>query len=232
MSTPGYPDYARLSAQGGFQLFAVSGTVNSGAILFQGYVGSWPYVNVHTNVNVSADACQVTLVYYSDNTFTTQVGFRVATRIGSSFASTQYSNLSPWLKFYVVSVSGNPMPFLALGLYGTTGYADQKQLASLDVPLLSDNPTIPATSTQSYLLQHVEPGDGVMTYSGPAASWFINVWYWDIGTAGYKLYAQFLSSWNGAGGNWRLPIIDAPPRVDVHNGDGVANKVNITWLAG
>lgn len=231
MTTPGYPDYARLSQQGGYELFATSSPIPSGVVQFQGFVGSWPYVNLHTNLNNSADAFQFVLVYFADNTFTTQVGFRIATRLGGSFASTQYANLSPWLQFYVVSHSGAAISPLAVGLYATTGSAEQRQLTSLDVPLLSDNPTIPATSTQTYTPQHIEPGPAVLNFSGPATSWFINIFYWDVTSAAWKLYAQFLSTWAGAGGNWPLPMIDAPVRIDVHNGDAVARQVNITWLA-
>lgn len=110
--TVGYPDYARLSQQGGTELYGVANTAPPYfSKLFQGYVGAWPYVNIFTNLAASADTMQIVLAYCSDATFNTIVGERTIVRTGGNVAVSQYANLTPWLTFWYTTKSGNPMTF-------------------------------------------------------------------------------------------------------------------------
>lgn len=227
--TVGFPDYARLSQQGGYLLYGNSGNINQNQILFEGYVGTWPYVNMATNFGASTDFAQMNLVYFADETFNDVIGFRYAIRAGASFAMTQYANLTPWLRFYYESKSGLAMPFTNLALYASQGIANQWQLASMDVPILSLDQSIGANTTATVDINHIQPGPGNINMFTGAASWFININRYDWGSAGYVFDSTVNSAKYGQALSVDLPMIDAPYQFQIHNGDSVAQTFEMSW---
>jgi len=222
MTTPGYPDYTRLSRTGGVELGAASGNISNLQQIYKGYVGNFAYTAVTINTNVSADTTSVDLTWFSDSTFTQVIGFRRLIRNGSQFSETQYVNLSDWMIFQVETLSGSPMPFLWISAYGCQGPGDQISLVSTDVPILATTISVPATSTTQLVTTHVQPGDALFTLQTVAVSWFVNINYFDWGSAAYKLLRQYNSTTYVADINQDLPMLDAPYRIDVHNGDAAA----------
>lgn len=216
MST-GYPDYARISDASGFSLYETNVTPPENTTLFQGYVGSWSYINFICSVNNTTDVAQVIFEWFSDNTFTTIVGFRYVIRAGASFANTQYANLTSWCRVYYVSNSGNPFPFTMFGLYATTGPADQFQLASMDVPIFRVVQSIAATTTVNFIPQHIQPGPAKIMMQTVGTNWTLNVSYLDFATNTYLLFMQYNSADYTGKVVEDLPMIDAPYRFSIDN---------------
>lgn len=228
----GYPDYARLAQQGGTLLYGANGSIPQDTILFQGYVGPWPYINSFTDPVTGAENVTIFYEWYTDETFTVQVGFRLATRTQFSLAATQYANLSPWLRIFYTTASGNPISWTEFGIYGATGVADPNELLSADAPILSGNPSIPASTTMSFFPQHQSPGAAKFNVSTTLTSWFVNIFYLSSSSYVYTLYWQLNQPWAGGGGVWDVPALDTQHRVDVHNGTAAAGTINFGWAYG
>ena len=231
MSSEGYPDYTRLSRSGGVLLGSATGNINSLQQLFKGYVGNFPYVAVTISVGVSADFASVNLLWYSDSTFTTLVGFRRVIRSSGQFSETQYVNLSDWLLFYVETKSGAAMPFGFVSAYGCQAPGNNVQLVSTDVPMWSTVSSVPATTTDQFVIPHVQPGAAHFTLQTVAASWFVNVNYYDWGAGAYTLFRQFNSTKYVSDISEDLPCLDSSIRIDIHNGDAAAKTFVSAWLS-
>lgn len=232
MTTPGYPDYARLSQAGNRRLAFISGgSIANNQVLFSGYVGSWPYTSIALNIGATADAIKILMQYYSDNTFTNQVGFRFIIRNGAQFSSICYGNLSEWMLIFAVTQSGNPIPIVNFGVYGTEGYAPREALDSMDVPLLRVTSSVPAGTTQQFAIQHVHPGNARLLVFSAATSWNAQMFYYDYGSNSIlQLYQQTLF---GAAGTYEgdYPQIDAPMYVSLRNAGAAAATMTATVLA-
>lgn len=222
----GYPDYARLSQAGGTQLFAGSGSIPQNTILFKGYVGPWPYVNLFSDPALGSENVTIVLVWFSDATFTTQVAFRYAVRNQFSIAGTQYANLSPWLQFYYVDISGNPISWTLLGLYGATGYATPNQLLSSDAPIQASNAVIAAGTSLTFNPQHVSHGAATLTVETTLATWFINLFYLTAQTYTLTFQHRISNVQNAGGGSYATPLLDAPYQITVHNSTAAAGNIN------
>jgi hypothetical protein len=230
MPASGYPDYTRLTRSGGIELGAATGNITNLQQIFKGYVGNFSYVALTTNVDVSADFASVDLIWYSDSTFTTSVGLRRCLRTGSQFAETQYVNLSDWLLVQVETKSGAAMPFIWISAYGCQSAGDQYALTSNDVPLLGQTSSIAAATTISVTPQHVTPGSAFFTLQTVAASWFVNVNYYNWNTGAYTLLRQYNSTTYIVNIGERLSCLDTPYRFDVHNGDAAAKSFVLGWF--
>lgn len=231
MPAPGYPDYTRLNRTGGVVLFSTTGNVNHAQQLFRGYVGNFSNVALTTLLNASTDFCSVDLIWYSDNTFTQVVGFRRAIRTGSQFAEMSYVNLSDWLLLQVETKTTNPMPFQFLSIYGCQAEGTSFSLASNDVPLIGQTTPVPATTTTSIFPAHIQPGAAFFTAQTVAASWFINILYYDWGGGAYTLFRQYNSSTYVLNIGEPLSCLDTPTRVDVHNGDAAQKTFVLGWFS-
>lgn len=227
--TVGYIDYARLSQEGGFQLYADSGSPPENTVLFKGYVGAWPYVNLFTDCNSSSDVCRIAIAYFSDSTFSTQVGWRYAVRTGGMFAATQYANLSSWVVLSYTTLSGNPFPFVELGLYATVAPAKQVGLSSTDVPIIGTNQTIAGPSTGSVTPGHIQPGDASLMLYTNATAWNANVQYYDYGTPGYLQIFHTDNVISAHGGVYDLPMLDAPHLINFANTGSTSGQFVISW---
>lgn len=230
--TEGYPDYARLAQQGGSLLYANTGSIPENTVLFQGYVGPWPYINMFTDPHIGAENVTIVIQWFTDFTFTTQVGFRYAVRSQFSIAGTQYANLSPWLRIYYTTASGNPIAWDLFGVYGATGVADANELLSSDAPVLSGNPVIAANTTSSFFPEHQSYGPGKFNLTTTLATWHVNVFYLAANTYVYTFYWRMDNISNPGGGTIELPSLDTQFRFDIANGTAAANNINFGFMYG
>jgi hypothetical protein len=230
--TIGYPDYARLSQDGGTQLYAANNiSPPENTVLFKGYVGSWPYVNLITNCNSTVENAQFKMQYFNDATFTTLVGEHHCTRASLNFAYTQYANMSPFMQFFYVTETGNPFPISQLNLYATTGKADSKSLYDLSEGILVGTESIAASTTSTHFPVLINPGRTTFQLQTAGASWFINVLYFSFQQNGYILYKQFNSAKWGQDVQVEFPMLDAPHKVEVHNTAASATTFVYGWAS-
>lgn len=230
--TVGYPDYARLSRDGGYIFYGANPAIPQNATLFQGYCGNWPYIDLYTGINVSEPShYQFYMEYYSDATFTKQIGYRIAIREPGSVTATQYGNLSEWLWFFYFSKDGSSLSASSIGLYGTTGQQEDFKLSSQDTPLMFNNSHIAAGTLATFTTQHIVPGNAQLTFLTGAASWYVQPQYYDYGSDSWQTIGQLNNSqYPNKQFVVDLPMIDAPMRLQVNNGDGVSQNFIFSWL--
>lgn len=231
--TVGYPDYARLSQAGGYELYsAVNSSPPENFPLFRGYVGSWPYVNLQTRIAASADFAQFGMRYYDDDTFTNLVGFRFANRGGANEATTQYANLSPWLDFRYQSISGLAMPVQSVSLYGSTAPANQFGLASMENPILQSNAHIGASTLSTFIPGPIQPGNAQLQFLTGAASWYVNVQAYSYTLNAYETLFQINNvQYPNKQFVLEVPMIDSPMALQVNNGDAASQNFIFSWVS-
>lgn len=227
----GYPDYARLSLAGGFELFNFNGTMVNGTTPFSGYVGEWPYLNVFTEFPLTSDAGLIQFTYFTDDTFTSQVGIRNLVRGNGSFATTQYANFSPFVQVDFFTKSLNPIPGVEFSIYGTTGPSGNFGLASNDTPILSVNQSIGASTSVSFPAGHIQPGAGTLLISTAATSWSVNIQFYQWSSGTYFNYGQLTSAIAAKGGSFDVPLLDAPCQLFITNGDAAARSFIVVWMS-
>lgn len=230
--TVGYPDYQRLDRAGGYLLYGVNNvTPPFNTRLFAGYVGLWPYITVALSVGNGADTAQIVLSYYTDETFATQVGFRIVNRQSGQFSVTQYANLSEWLIVSYVSKSGNPVPFAEFAVYASVGTANQFQLVSMDVPVFQVNASVGIGATTTAIPQHVQPGPSVLSISTPSAAWFVEIAYYDYGSGTFILLTHIDQTIAAKGGVFAVAVPDTPIQVSIRNSDTVAQFIRVSIVS-
>jgi hypothetical protein len=224
----GYPDYERLGRSGQYQIFYGQNAAPAIAVpFFRGYVGSWPFINSFQNMAASADFAQLTFAWFPDNTFINDIGFRIANRTGNNLAYAQYANLSDWLAVYYHTISGNPMTFSAMSLYGTQQPSEPRQLASQDTGIWEVNTTIAAATTVSYALTKVIPGVATLNLWSGAVSWNVNFQYYDYGLNAYQtLYQADQNAFADAAAHIQVPTLDTPMIIQIHNQDAAPRPFN------
>jgi hypothetical protein len=228
----GYPDYARLSRDGGYLLYdGVNVTPPYSTALFKGYVGSFPYITLTLSCNFGTDAASINIQYYSDATFATAVGRRIINRIGTQFSVTQYVNLSEWAIVYYTTFSGNPVNFIWFTVYGSSGPANQIQLVSTDVPIYQFDNTIAATTVVSTTPQHVQPGRGILSVYTNATSWFVILLYYDIGSGNYLRLLQVDQTIAAKGVQYDVGMLDAPLQISIDNRDASAETFRVSLVS-
>lgn len=228
----GYPDYQRVSLSAGYQLYAGNGNIPVNTNLFFGYVGNFPYVSLFANLNASSDFAVIGLTYYSDSSKSLIVGWRNIVRTGTTYSVTQYGNVGPWLNLSYTTKSGNPMSFSALGLYGTTGLANQEMLTSLEVPMFEFNVSLAATNGNETIAPvHVQPGPAKLMLYTTSVKWVAIMSYYDWVSGSYLQVLHMDNNWGVAGGVWDVPMLDAPYQFAVTNNDTVSRSFVGSWLS-
>jgi len=232
MPTPGYPDYSRLSQQGASLLYGTNTTPPVNTILFQGYVGAWPYVDLFTLATASTDFAQIVMEYYTDSTFTENVAFRYAIRDQYALGATQYANLSPWLRFYYESTSGNNFPFNQLSLYATSGEASPQAMSSNDVPLVYFNGSIAANSSETLYPGHTHPGNALFSMYTNSATWYVEPQYYDYASSSWLTLTEIGGTGEAAGSiTQEVPILDAPMRFVINNSAAAADTFRVSVMS-
>lgn len=227
--TEGYPDFQRLSRSGQYQIYYGNAVAPPVATpFFEGYVGNFPFINSFQLMGASTDYAQITFAWYSDSTFTTSIGFRVANRGGNNAAYAQYANLSDWLAVYYHTQSGNPMTFNELSLYGTQQPSEPRQLASHDTAMYSFAGNINASTENTIAITKIIPGKGLFNMYAGATSWFANFNYYDYGSNSFlNYYSVTHNSFTDSSCHIELPILDTPLQFQVSNQDAAARQFGI-----
>ena len=228
----GYPDYARLSQQGGTQLYAGNNlSPPENTILFKGYVGSWPYVNLVTNCLSTVENAQLKMQYFNEASFSTLVGEHHCTRATNNFAYTQYANMSPFMQFFYVTETGNTFPFNQINLYATTGEGNSKSLYDLSEGILVGTESIAASTTSTHFPVFINPGRTTFQLQTASTTWFVNISYFSFQQNGYILYKQFNSTKWGTDVQIEFPMLDAPHKVEVHNSGAASATFVYGWAS-
>jgi len=228
----GYPDYTRLDRAGGYLLYGeVNVTPPYDTVLFQGYVGLWPYLNLAVNMASSTDYVRLEINWYSDDTYTNLVGFRRIVRGGAQFSVTQYANLSEWAQLFYVTQSGDPIEFAFLGLYAATDTADQIQLVSTDVPILQFDGVIDAGDSETIVPQHVQPGPTILTIWAEADEYYVTLAYYDWGTPGYLRLTDIDNTVASTGGVFTISMLDTPYQIIIHNNDASNETFRVSLVS-
>ena len=228
----GYPDYQRLSLAGGYELYsATNKTITQNVVLFQGYVGTWPYLNIDLDVNGGTDHVQVFVSYFSDATFSNNVGFRYLTRAGNSFSSTQVANLSAWAQVGYHSKSGGNVNFNNFGVYATTGPVAGNNLQSQYKPVAYLNESVGAGSTAITDPSFVIPGPAVFSVSATGTTWYAELRYYDWDTDSILLITHIDQTIYAKGGVWTVGLPDAPVEIALHNGDSADKTMRMSLVS-
>lgn len=233
MTTPGYPDYARLSQQGAKLLYSTgAGNITSGQSLFAGFVGAWPYVVLQTRLNAAANNAQFVMEYFSDPGLTNLVAFRRAIRNQAMEATTQYANLTPWLSFFMDTDNGAVLPVASVSLLATTGNSRQIEMASTENPVAQNSSHIAAGTLQPFSIQPLQPGNAQFSFLTGAASWYVEFDFWSYDNSTWEVLAQVNSSqYPNKQFIIDMPMFDAPMMLKINNGDAVSQNFIFSWVS-
>lgn len=226
----GYPDYQRLTAGGGFELATVTGSQASGAVLFEGAVGPWPYLNIATGTAAPSDTYRLAVTYYTDGTYTTVAASQSIVRTSAMSTIIQRAVLGPWVRVTLTTASGNPLTLSSLTVYGTYGAAAGNGLHTGSEVLLQVDQVIAAGATASFDVGTCIPGPAVFMLYAPKLVWTAFFYYYSWDLAAYAQYWQVDNTVAAHGGSWPVPMVDAPHRVEIANGSTAAQNIVAGWL--
>lgn len=221
----GFPDYARLSTAGGFELLTQTGSVASGTTIFAGYVGSWPYLNIFTGTVTPTDYYRIVLTYYTDNTYAVMAATQSVTRSNLMSTITQRTVLGPWVKAVLTTASGNPITATAITIYGSYGNAAGVQLHTGSEAIWQLDDTISSGSTETFNLTTVSPGPAVFALYAPKPVWAAYILYYSWALGALAQTNQFDQTIGLHGGVWVVPMVDAPYQIQIFNGSTSAQEI-------
>lgn len=233
MST-GYPDYARLSQAGGSELATITGAVTSGQVIFEGYVGSWPYIYLANSTFTPTDNVLITITYYSDSTYTTQASSQGITRSQLMQTITVRAVLGPWAKITVTTASGNAVTFSQITIYGSYARSTGPDLHSGNEVAFQTSASIGAGTTSTFNIAVTPKGSAVFMLYSPAGLWAAQFYYYSWAAAAVIEIMQLDNSIAAHGGIWTIPVIDAPYSVHITNRATAAQSIiaSLTAAAG
>lgn len=226
----GYPDYTRLSRGGNVLLAGQGGNLVADSVLFAGYVGNFPYTTLYVNVGVVSNFADFSLIYYTDSTYTQAVGEHDSIRGSGTISACQYANLSEWMRVFIFTNNGSPYDVLWFALYGTSGYASGVLLDAANVPLIVENVTIPASTTNFYYLTRIRPGPASLFFFPAGNGYVLSVQYYDYSTGLWITTHLFDNVTFPPGFNMDIPMLDAPMRLSVDNTMTSAQQFTFSWL--
>lgn len=228
MKQAGFPDYARLTTQGGYELANVTGNVASGGTVFSGFVGIWAYLDILTTGFASPNFARYTITYYTDNSYTTQVGVIGFTRHHSQSSQCQYAVLGPWCKITVTTNDGTALTSTIINIYGTQGTAGRIRLGGSDGQLFSMSQSFPAGLNGPYLLGTCAPGPAYLAIHSLATSYFVELESYSFTGGTYNVFLTISNDFAPKGGIWQFALPDSPVEVLINNGQTTAQGMTVT----
>lgn len=216
MST-GYPDYARLSQAGGSELATVTGAVTSGQVIFQGFVGSWPFLYLANSSFTPNDNVLITITYYSDATFGTMASSQGITRSQGMATITVRAVLGPWCKITVTTASGAPVTFGQVTIYGSYARSSGPDLHSGNEVAFQTSASVAGGATSTFNVAVTPKGSAVFMLYSPAGLWAAQFFYYSWAAAAVVEVMQLDNSVAAHGGVWTIPFIDAPYSIHLTN---------------
>lgn len=229
MSEPGYIDYARVNLASGFLLAGGQQAFIELTQVFQGYVGSWPYINFFWSAISGPGHCSIILNYYSDHTFTTIVATQISTRNTACTSARQFPVVTPWVIIEVNPDSATDTTIVGYAFYGATQPASAVKLGKLDGAYIEFTGSVAAGGTITDIPIIIYPGRiSASWYAGLAVSQF-SLQRWDFGTKAWITF--WLANINTANTTDKaiIAVPDAPIQVTMHNGG--ASAAELEFLA-
>lgn len=227
MTQPGYIDYTRTSLATGFLLAGTSEPIEAGTVVFEGYVGAWPFINAFWNAVGGTDHYSIQLLYYSDNTFSVQVAQQISIRTGNIIGYRQYAVLSPWLQIVIMPATGGSATSIEFAFFGTTQKALATQLGSLDTQFYEQTTSIAAGGTLTTQILKIFPGRAIVTWFTGATAWTMIVQRYDMGSAAFQPFWEIGSGGVANDGQLELAMPDAPLQVVLHNSSSGTSGFNV-----
>jgi hypothetical protein len=225
MTTPGYIDYARVNLAAGFLLAGDTKKINVATNVFTGYVGAWSFVNAFWNAGGGSDNYTIQMEYFSDSTFSSQIGVQVGVRNSNCVAWRQYGVLSPWVIIGIIPKLGTDTVTITYAFFGSNSSSTSAKLASLDTDLLSFNGSIAATSNVSLGFTHVVPGAAVLSFhSNVNTTWTMELQRWDFGTSAWIDDLYIDQNTSAFGGVITVALPDAQIQIVIGNGNAAAKN--------
>jgi hypothetical protein len=229
MTEPGYIDYARTSLATGFLLAGGAQPFNAGdTILFQGYIGPFPYINFFWNAIGGASHQQVKIFFFSDNTFATSVAFSISVRTTNIIGYRQFAAISPWVQIRVTS-DANDATVAEYAFYGTTQKATSAKLGSLDAIFLETFPTVAANNVATLGPNKVYPGLCSVSVFTKVATAQFDLQRWDYSSASWQTFWLTSLLAVNASATLQLGLPDAPIQIELHNLTGAAGSLG-AWM--
>jgi hypothetical protein len=225
MTTPGYLDYARVNLAAGFLLAGNTIKINTTKNVFQGYVGAWSYVNAFWNAGGGSDNYTIQFEYFSDSTFTSQIGIQVGVRNSNCIAWRQYGVLSPWLVIGIIPKLGTDTVTITYAFFGSNSSSTSAKLSSMETDLMNFNGSIAATSSASIGFTHVIPGAAIMSFhSNVNTTWTLELQRWDFGSSAWIDDVYIDQNILAFGGTFQIALPDAQVQVVIGNGNAAAKN--------
>lgn len=223
---PGYPDYARMSLASGFTLSYTNQAFNVNTTLFQGYIGSWPYINHFWDGQAGTDFYQIQIIFSSDSSFSNDVGFYTLYRYSSSTCFKQYKCLSDWVTIQINPITLSNTNVAGITFFGTTGMIVSNDVGSLDVASLEvSNATVNAGATLTFQPFNIFPGKNRLSWlSSQNTGWFLTVSRLDVSNTFKPIYFS-RDIKHGFGADTDIWAPDAPLQVTFRNSTASASTV-------
>lgn len=218
MTLEGYPDYARMSLESGFLLAGATQRINATTTVFQGYVGSWGYVNAFWNAGGGTDNYTINFAYFTDGTFTSQVAVQLGVRNSNIVAWRQYPVLTPWLQIFITPKLGTDTVSITYDFHASNGQANSAQLASLDAGFLDQNGTVAISSNIQVGTTHLIPGSAIMSiHESVTTAWDLKLQRWDFGTSAWVDFFELDAATETANISVEIAMPDAQMQLRVDN---------------
>lgn len=227
----GYPDYQRLSTFGGVELKNASGTFNDGSTIFSGFVGTWAYLDIYTTGFSGPSFAQFTIAYYTDSTFTTQVGTYSFIRAHFQTSQSQYAVLAPWCKITINTDTGAAATGMVFNIYGSQGSAGRIRMGGSAGQLLSLSQSFAAGAFPAQVLGACAPGPGLLHVFTQKSLWFVELASYSWSAKAYNVFFQVDDNIAPRGGTWPIAIPDAPLQVLINNSATSAQGMTISVVS-
>lgn len=227
MTTPGYPDYQRLSLQSGILLYGANAAITSTVVAFQGYVGNLQYINSFWNAVGGSDSYSIQLLFATDSTFTTFVSQIVAYRNGNSEGFRQFGIFTPWLKLQLVPKAGTSATVVQASFYGCMGEISAAKLGGFTKSIYDQEGSIGAGTTVTTTLTVVSPGTSVLSVFTNAAVWDLQLLAYDFPTNAFSIFFHMNSGGQQTQGQSIVAMPDSITQVKILNGDAAAKNFGV-----
>lgn len=228
----GYPDYERISTQSGNLLASGSQVFSTTKIVFQGYVGNWPYLNLFFNGGGGTGFYNVAWVYYLDDTFSQIVAEASSARGDLTTSYVQKTPLSPWLVIFIEPAPYNGGAAAQYALYGTTGKGDSSKLGVAAGPLFEQQQSIGANSLTFFPAVIVQPCLATMSLCAQVATSGFLIQRYDISSQAFVTCFFIIGTVNDYSVVTPIMLPDAPIQVGLQNRTAAAGTLSAYIIAG
>lgn len=224
MTTPGYPDYTRLSLQTGILLFGGNQPFPAQQVVFQGYLGNIEYINFFWNAVGGTDNYLISIQFSPDSTFSSLIAQVISVRGGNSEGYRQYGLLSPWVTIQVTPHTGGSNTSVQMACYGCMGEISSAKLGGFDDPILAFSGSVAASTIVTQNITAIAPGRATLSIFTTATTWDIELQKWNLGAANFSTFWQVNSTKGQVQGSFNVSLPDNIMQVRIDNADAGAQS--------